>query len=163
MSAAPLGNLGPEPFRFQPSQGPSMQGPAFSRAFKALVTVVVFGTLFWGLSLWSSGKLEARGTLTAWFGAGLVLMLYTWFCVVRSVTKIDGAMLRQSWIWEKRMEVGELAYGKLIRIRGLEWLIAPRLYVRTLMGKFAVFYVADAALLAECERLVKELKAFRQF
>ena len=51
--------------------------------------------------------------------------------------------LHQSWVWDKKMELGELAYGKLIRVRGLDWLIAPRLYVRTLVGKFAVFYAAD--------------------
>ena len=61
------------------------------------------------------------------------------------------------------MELRELAYGKIIRVRGLEWLIAPRLYVRTLMGKFAVFYAADPKMLAQFERLVLELKAFRGF
>jgi hypothetical protein len=164
VTTEPLGAAyGPEPFRFHPSQGPSMQGPAFSPLFKGLITLVVFGTVFWGLQLWWGGKIAARGTLTAWFGAGMVLMLYTWFVVVRSVTTIDEKALRQSWIWEKRMEMAELAYGKLIRVRGLEWLVAPRLYVRTLMGKFAVFYVADPAMLAECERLIAELRAFRRF
>ena len=33
--------------------------------------------------------------------------------------------------------------------------MAPRFYVRTLVGKFAV--------IEECERLSAELKAFRQF
>jgi hypothetical protein len=32
-----------------------------------------------------------------------------------------------------------------------------------LMGKFAVFYAADPAMLAEFERLIRELKAFRGF
>ncbi|MBC5766860.1 hypothetical protein [Ramlibacter albus] len=160
---APLGGAGPEPFRFQPSQGPSMQGPAFSPFFKALITVVVFGCIGWGLNLWWTGKVASQGTLTAWFAAGLLLMLYTWFCVMRGVTSIGQGMLRQSWIWEKRMEIGELAFGKLIRVRGLEWLVAPRLYVRTLTGKFAVFYVSDRAMLAECERLVNELREFRRF
>ena len=45
----------------------------------------------------------------------------------------------------------------------LDWLIAPRLYVRTLLGKFAVFYAADPSMLAEFERLLAELKAFRGF
>jgi len=46
-------------------------------------------------------------------------------------------------------------------VRGLEWLIAPRLYVRTLMGKFAVFYASSPEMVAEFERLVSELKTFR--
>jgi len=47
-------------------------------------------------------------------------------------------------------------------VRGLEWLMAPRLYARTLVGKFAVFYVSDAAALHACECLSAELKRFRQ-
>ena len=163
MTHDPLGVMGPEPFRFKPSQGPSMQGPAFSPPFKVLITIVVFGTSLWGVHLWWSGKVAAQGSLFTWFGTAMLLMLYTWFCVVRSVTTFDEKMLRQSWIWEKRMELADLAYAKLFRVRGLDWLVAPRLYVRTLVGKFSVFYVADAALLAESERLVEELKAFRRF
>ena len=57
--------------------------------------------------------------------------------------------------------MAELAYGKLIHIRGFEWVIAPRVYVRTLTGKFAVFYAASPEMVAEFKRLVKELKVFR--
>ena len=42
------------------------------------------------------------------------------------------------------------------------WLIAPRLYVRTLNGRFAVFYAADPLLIGEFERLVTELTEFRR-
>ena len=61
------------------------------------------------------------------------------------------------------MRYDELAYAKLIRIRGLEWLLAPRFYVRTLAGKFAVFYVSSAQVQQECQRLSAELSAFRKF
>ena len=60
------------------------------------------------------------------------------------------------------MPLGNLAYAKLIRVRGLDWLIAPRLYVRTLDGKFAVFYAASPQLLKAFERLGSSLKTFRQ-
>ena len=39
--------------------------------------------------------------------------------------------------------------------------VIPRLYVRTLTGKFAVFYAASPEMVAEFERMVSELKAFR--
>lgn len=92
----------------------------------------------------------------------VLLLLYTWVNILRSTTRIDETGLYQSWVWNKHMALGELAYGKLIRVRGLEWLIAPRLYVRTLMGKFAVFYATSPEMIAEFERLVKELKVFRE-
>jgi hypothetical protein len=41
--------------------------------------------------------------------------------------------------------------------------MAPRFYVRTLMGKFAVFYVSSPHVQQECARLSAELSAFREF
>ena len=152
--------IGPPPFRFELPDGAPLRGPAFSIAFKLLITAVVFGSAAWFVRLWLAGALPG---LVTWFLAALAMMLYTWWCALRSVTRLAPEGLHQSWIWDKDMELRELAYGKIIRVRGLEWLIAPRLYVRTLMGKFAVFYAADPKMLAQFERLVLELKAFRGF
>lgn len=164
MNESPVEALGPPPFRFTLSHGPSMQGPAFSRMFKLIASVVVFGTAGWFALLWADGKVSGGAvSILSWFLAALLLMFYTWWCIVRSVTTLDSQFLQQTWVWHKKMELRELAYGKLIRVRGLEWLIAPRIYVRTLMGKFAVFYAADPAMVGEFERLVAELKAFRGF
>ena len=82
---------------------------------------------------------------------------------MRSRARLDAHGIHQTWIWDKHMPYDELAYAKLIRVRGLEWFMAPRFYVRSLMGKFAVFYVSDHAVQQECERLSEELAAFRQF
>ncbi len=103
-----------------------------------------------------------RSSSMLWFAAAMLLMLTTWWYIVTGTTTLSSEALQQSWVWNKKMELRELAYGKLIRVRGLDWLIAPRLYVRTLMGKFAVFYAADALMLSDFERLVKELAAFRK-
>jgi hypothetical protein len=163
MADNPLEALGPPPFRFVPAQQPVV-GPSFTRTFKVLCSGVVFGTLGWFAYLWIGGRLTGGlNSIASWFLAGAAMMLYTWWHVVRSTTRLDGGMLHQSWVWDKNMELRELAYGKLIRVPGLDWFIAPRLYVRTLMGKFAVFYAADPAMLAEFERLIRELKAFRGF
>lgn len=166
MSGNPQERLAPPPFLFRP-EGGERRAPAFSRTFRSLATVVVFGTASWGYLLWEAGKLTPAGTTTAvaigWPLAALAVMLYTWWHIQTSKTTLTDQGLHQSWVWDKKMELRELAYGKLVRVRGLEWLIAPRLYVRTLLGKFAVFYTADPSLLAEFERLVAELKAFRNF
>ena len=127
---------------------------------------MVGGIAGWMFKLWR-GPSDALGMSTAaalgWPLPRLAIMLYTWWHIVTSRTTLTAEELHQGWVWDKNMELGELAYGKLIRVRGLDWLIAPRLYVRTLLGKFAVFYAADPAMLAEFERLVAELKAFRGF
>ena len=141
-----------------------MQGPAFSVPFKVVATVLVFATAAWFLQLWLAGKVSGGAvSILTWFLAAMAMMFYTWWCIVRSVTRLDAVQLHQTWVWDKKMELRELAYGKLIRVPGLDWLIAPRLYVRSLTGKFAVFYAADPAMVAEFERLVRELKGFRNF
>ena len=155
--------MGPAPFRFEPSGGDVVEGPAFSLPFKLLATVIVGGCAFWLAQLWSVGALgTAKTGGLGWFLAGIALMGWTWFHIMTSRTRIDRQGLHQRWIWDKHMALDDLAFGKLIRVRGLDWLIAPRLYVRTLVGKFAVFYAATPELIAEFERLVAELKQARK-
>ena len=160
MDNTPLGYMGPPPFRFSPRVA-GASGPAFSASFKVMATLIVLGCAAAFIQMWLAGKSAGGAAGGGWFIAGLMLVVYTWFCILRSTTRIDAKGLHQTWVWDKHMELNELAYGKLIRVRGLDWLIAPRLYVRTLMGKFAVFYAASPDMVAEFERMVAELKAFR--
>lgn len=155
-------HFGPPPFQFEPTQ-PGQSVPAYTLAFRCLATALITGGTFWLFSLWSEGALgSGRSTGLLWMLSALALMLYTWWSILRSRTRLDATALHQSWIWDKHMELRELAYCKLIRVRGLDWLIAPRLYTRSLLGKFAVFYAADPVLLADFERLVRELADFRR-
>lgn len=154
--------MGPPPFVFTATDG-RVEGPAFSAAFQLLSTLIVGGCAAWMLQLWSSGALgSGRTTGVGWFLAGLALMGWTWIAILRSRTRVDAQGLHQRWIWDKHMAFDDLAYAKLIRVPGLDWLIAPRLYVRTLMGKFNVFYGATPALVQDFERLVRELREFRR-
>lgn len=159
--------LGPEPFCFSPSNG-FVEGAAFSRSFQAITLLTVLGSGYWLVSLWQMGKFGGSTGLEGLRAAGLFilgwfLLAWTAWHVMQSRVRLDAQGLHQTWIWDKHMAYGELAYAKLIRIRGLEWLVAPRFYVRTLVGKFAVFYVTDAVVIEECQRLSAELQAFRQF
>ena len=158
--------MGPPPFKFRPHTSPLVV-QAFSSPFRLLATLLVGGTAAWLVRLWMAGALVPAGSSTAaslgWPAAALALMIYTWWHIVTSRTTLTPDHLHQSWIWDKKTELRELAYAKLIRVPGLDWLIAPRLYVRTLLGKFAVYYAADRRMLAEYERLILELRQFRGF
>jgi hypothetical protein len=158
----PISNLlGPAPFRFQTLQ-PGRSVRAFSLSFRLLsLTMLVVGSV-WMFFLWRKGALgSGESSGLSWFASGLALMLFTVWHIWTSKTRLDETLIHQSWLWDKQMELRELAYAKLIRIPSLDWLIAPRLYARTLNGKFAVFYASDRAMLAEFERLVQELRDFR--
>lgn len=152
--------LGPPPFRFTP-RGGSITAPAFSLPFKILATLIVLACSAGFIQTWLAGRVSGNTLGGGWFIAGLLLIVYTWVSILRSTTRLDAGGLHQTWVWDKHMDLGDLAYCKLIRVRGLDWLIAPRLYARTLMGKFSVFYTASPGMTAEFERLVAELKAFR--
>ena len=161
--------MGPPAFHFSPLEG-SLAGPAFSTAFKVLATVIVGGCAAALTHMGLAGQLgdsslpaaPAASVGLSWFAAGMLLMGVTWWNILRSVTRLDTDGLHQSWVWNKHLPLRDLAYAKLIRVRGLDWLIAPRLYVRTLDGKFAVFYASSPQLLAAFERLSSSLKTFRQ-
>jgi hypothetical protein len=73
------------------------------------------------------------------------------------VSSVSSTHLKQSWIWNKEMLISDLAYVKLIRLRGFDWLIAPRLYARTHGGKFASFYASTPAVLEQFEKISTKL------
>lgn len=137
-----------------------ISGKAFSIAFRVLALLLVEGAAWWAYVLWSHGKLGTSVTSSVlWLVAALVLMLITVFYVFRSVTSVSTSHLRQSWIWDKEMSIPELAYVKLIRLRGFDWLIAPRLYARTHGGKFASFYASTPAVLQQFEQISSKLSS----
>ena len=165
-SAVSSPNTGPEPFRFTPTFD-VLVGPAFSRSFQGITLLTVLGSGYWLLNLWQHGEFGGdtgwNGLRNAgWFVMGWVLLAWTAWHVVRSRVRLDAHGLHQTWIWDKHQSLDELAFAKLLRVRGVEWLIAPRFYTRTLAGKFMVFYVIRADMLEECRRLSKELEAFRR-
>jgi hypothetical protein len=141
---------------------PGLISPAFSRSFKLLALVLVTAMASWMYQLWSTGKLSSNSALSPsngliWLLCGLALMLYTLFAFYTSKTSISETHLKQTWIWDKEVALPELTYAKLIRVRGLDWLIAPRLYVRTMMGKFHVFYASDKPMIHAFEKLVASI------
>jgi hypothetical protein len=136
-----------------------ISGKAFSVAFRILALLLVEGIAWWAYVLWSNGKFGTSVTSgVLWLLAALVLMLITVFYVFRSVTSVSSSHIKQSWIWDKEMLVADLAYVKLIRLKGFDWLIAPRLYARTHGGKFASFYTANSTVLQQFELLSAKLK-----
>ena len=154
---------GPGPFEFTPRAGAFVEGPAFSRTFRVVTTLWVLGLGFWLSLLWLGERTRGGSTsLLGWFFAAFAMIVFFWYWIMRSRTRIDSQSLHQSWYTDKHIAIAELASVGVLRVRGLEWLVAPRVHAKTLTGKFAIFNAADPALLAEFERLAYEVKAFRQ-
>lgn len=148
----------PLPLQLDLEQGQIVSGKAFTVSFRVLALLLIEGVAWWAYVLWSNGKLGTSVTSgQLWLLAALVLMFITVFYVFRSVTSVSSTHLKQSWIWNKEMLISDLAYVKLIRLRGFDWLIAPRLYARTHGGKFASFYASTPAVLEQFEKISSKL------
>ena len=145
------------PYPYQPPAQP-MNAPAFGPVFKTLAWTIVLALLvwFWRLGIdWSS----RQGALCAVVWAMLAFMV---FHIQRSRIQLTPDAIEQTWMWRRRVALKELAFAKVMRIRGLEHLIAPRIYVRNLGGTFTFFYCHDRALLDEFARLAEALKRHEQ-
>lgn len=152
---------GPAVLVFTPVNGP-VTCAAFSVPFKMLAVALVTMAMGWAWHMWSNGLIELTLQSSGWLGAALAMMVYTEWHILTGKTTLNSQALEQTWVWRKRVELHELGYAKLIRVRGFEWLIAPRLYTRTFSNTLSVFYAASPVMLQEFTRLAEELKALRQ-
>ena len=141
------------PYPYQPPAQP-LRGPAFGPVFKALAWLILLGLLVWVWRLefdWSS----RQGALVVVAWAMLAFMAGH---IQRSRIVLDQEKIEQTWMWRRRMALRELAFVKVMRVRGLEFLIAPRIYARNLGGTFTFFYCSDRAMLDEFARLAEALR-----
>lgn len=150
----------PAALEFTPEGGEQVS-PAYSLAFKALALLLLAAAGVWAWQMHSWNLQQPSAQHPFWIWAPWGLMAYTVGFVVLGVTRFNAQGIEQSWMWRKRVELKDLAYAKVIRVRGLEWLIAPRLYTKTFGGKLFIFYAAAPAMLAEFKRLEQTLAALR--
>ena len=127
-----------------------LESPAFPR-FVRILTVVLLIDLV-GFGLWSLPALReadwSTGSL-ALFGLAGLCIAWMGYWIVYSRTRLDGDILTQTWLWDKREEAGEVANLKLVHWRWLERVMAPRLLVRRRNGAVTWIHSADARLLTE--------------
>ena len=132
----------------------AMTGQAFGPVFKMLAWSILLALLVWIWRLdfdWRS----SQGALVA--AAWAMLAFMAWH-IQRSRIRLDQEAIEQSWMWRRRLALRELAFIQVMRVRGLEFLIAPRIYARSLGGTFTFFYCSDRALLDEFARLAEALR-----
>ena len=147
----------PLPYPYAPPDR-ALRAQAFGLVFKTLGWSMVLALLiwFWRLGIdWQS----RQGILSA---VVLAMMAFPAWHIQRSRITLDAEVIEQTWMWRRRVTLKELAFVKVMRVRGLEFLIAPRIYARDLGGKFSFFYCNDRALLDEFSRLSEALKLHEQ-
>ena len=128
-----------------------VSGPSFPLTVKLLATALVLGLLVYGglaahglpTPLWQ--QLDA-GDWAFLLGVLAVIASGYWG-IMTSRTSIGPQYLDQTWLWHKRVNIAEITQVKLIRFHGLDWILVPRLVVRTGFG-LATFHAAEPAVLA---------------
>lgn len=137
-----------------PEPAAAVDGPSFPLAVKLLAGALVLAVLAWGAmaadkALWS--RLDAQGGLfllaaVAVIGAG-------YWGILTSRTSVDGARLRETWLWTREVEMAEITQLKLIEVPGLAWIVVPRLVVRTRGFGLTTFHAGDPRVLDAFRRL----------
>ncbi len=128
-----------------------VSGPSFPIVVKVLATAWILGLLLFGvLALTGPSTAPVKSlTSTEWGFLGAVAFVIGsgYWGILTSHTSIGDQYIEQTWLWRKRVTIAEISQVKLISIRGLEWLMAPRLVVRTGFG-LTTFHAADPTVLS---------------
>lgn len=125
-----------------------IESPAFPPLLRTLAVVLVID--LFAFAIWSLPSLRsADWSATALVVMGIAALCVVWvgYWIVYSRTRLEDDVLIQTWLWDKRVSAQEVAQLKLVHIRMLERVIAPRLLVRRRFGGMTWFHSADAAVL----------------
>lgn len=130
-------------------------GASFPVAIKLMATGAMVGLMVtaWG----ARAQLAAMPLPTdlLWL-AGLAALVVVWHYlhILFSTTAISGDTLSQGWLWKSSVALRDIAQVKLLRVKRLDALVAPRLVVQTRGVGNLTFHAADPAVLAVIDLLV---------
>ena len=126
----------------------ALESPAYPPLVRILAVILVVDLI--GFGIWSlpalSGASWSMGSIVL-FGLAAVCIAWMGYWIVNSRTRLDGDVLTQTWLWNKREHAADVAHLKLVHWRWLERIIAPRLLVRRRNGAVTWIHSADARLL----------------
>ena len=127
----------------------TVTGASFGIMFRiytlALITIIV------ALGIQAKGDIAMHDlprNVLIFFSGAIALVTYTAYWIFAARTTITPQDITQTFVWNKRMLLGEIAYVKYVRIPYLSWLIAPRAYIRNPQGKFTFIYGSTLELQA---------------
>lgn len=129
-------------------------GPAFSRAFKSIASLIMLSLIVWGLRVIETPQISAASLPVKLTMAGILAMvvLFYYYLMVSRIS-ISATEISQTWLADKHVRIAEITKAKFIYIPYFSWLFAPRMMVRTQSGFMTMFYAADPKVLAAFAQL----------
>lgn len=134
---------------------PPVSGPAYGRIYKLLLLVCLVALGAWGARLALQPEVTLKSSLALWALCGYFAVLYMGIVLLRSTTTVGPQTLSQVWFWRKEVPLAAISDARLMRWRGLEWLVAPRLYVRAGPGPWIGYHGASPELWAAFESIAR--------
>lgn len=131
-----------------PAPAETLESPAYPPLVRTLAVVLVVDLV--GFGLWSLPALRSADWSVAGlavFGLAALCIVWVGYWIVYSRTRLEGDVITQTWLWDKREDAADVAQLKLVHSRWLERIIAPRLLVRRRNGGVTWIHSADARLL----------------
>ncbi|WP_232076674.1 hypothetical protein [Variovorax sp. PBL-H6] len=119
-----------------------------------VVDLIAFG--LWSLPALRSAEWSTPSLLL--FAGAAVCIVWVGYWIVYSRTRLEGDVLTQTWIWNRRADAGKVTQLKLVHWRWVDRIVAPRLLVR--QGPTVTwFHSSDARLLTGFAERVAERMA----
>lgn len=134
---------------------PAVEGPSCSRSLKLLTTGIVLAAAY---GLWSFPQIQGRDLpdpVRGLFAGALLVLFVGWWNTLTGRTSIDERAIRQTGLWNREVPLQDIRRCRLVHLRRLEWLIAPRLIVHSGMFGVKTFYAADPGVLQAFRRLIR--------
>lgn len=144
---------------YQPEK--SVTGPSYGTGFKAFATIMTLVLALYGASVAWRFPLLSFG-----FGVKVLLLVaalmlgvsYYWF--LRARTTIDAEGIRQTWLYDKKVQWRDVRGAKMIGIPYASWLFPPRMVVRT-GNAFMTFNGGSQEVLVEFAKISLAFQAKR--
>lgn len=118
---------------------------------RVLATGLVVALLYYAATALLSPSGQQMRSLSAseWaFVATVTAVIVSGYGVIlTSRTCCDHECIEQSGLWRKRVQLAEITQIKLVSLPGLNWLVVPRLIVRTGLT-YTTFQAGDPAVFA---------------
>jgi hypothetical protein len=118
-----------------------------------MLALLVFGSMTYLRPSEVQGPALAAGEWLFLFAMAAVIGTGYW-SIMTGRTSCDGRTIEQTWLWRKKVSLADITQIKLISVPGLNWLVVPRLVVRTGYG-LTTFHAGDPAVYSRFKLLVR--------
>lgn len=128
-------------------------GPAYGPGFKVFATLLTIVLVVYSASIAVRFPLLQFGVgikMLLAFSAFMLAISYYWF--LRARTTIDADGIRQTWMYDKKVEWRDVRGARMIGIPFLSWLFPPRIVIRT-GNSFTTFNGGSREVLIEFAKI----------